>query len=107
MRSFLIRQKDNYELQRDRKNYDACGYISYLLWGGPAALPWAEKVLRMAGEELSQEEEFIDPNPCQAGYVAYGTKMKNGREVPNCVPKQKFNELVAEDIIKKEMFEKS
>jgi len=25
MRSFLIRQKDNYELQRDRKNYDACG----------------------------------------------------------------------------------
>ena len=52
MRSFLIRQKDNYELQRDRKNYDACGYISYLLWGGEAALPWAEKKLRQAGEEF-------------------------------------------------------
>ena len=74
MRSFLIRQKDNYELAQSRKDYDACGYISYLLWGGPAALPWAEKKLRMAGEEF---EEFIDPNPCQAGYVAYGTKIKN------------------------------
>ncbi len=54
MRSFLIRQKDNYELQRDRKNYDACGYISYLLWGGEAALPWAEKKLRQAGEEFAE-----------------------------------------------------
>jgi len=54
MRSFLIRQKDNYELQRDRRNYDACGYISYLLWGGPSALPWAEKILRQAGEEFAE-----------------------------------------------------
>lgn len=23
---------------------------------------------------------------CWEGYVAKGTKMKNGREVPNCVP---------------------
>jgi len=52
MRSFLIRQKDNYELARDRRDYDACGYISYLLWGGEAALPWAEKKLRQAGEEF-------------------------------------------------------
>lgn len=52
MRSFLIRQKDNYELARDRRDYDACGYISYLLWGGEPALPWAEKKLRQAGEEF-------------------------------------------------------
>jgi hypothetical protein len=52
MRSFLIRQKDNYELARDRRTYDACGYISYLLWGGPSALTWSEKVLRQAGEEF-------------------------------------------------------
>ena len=25
-------------------------------------------------------------NPCWAGYKAYGTKMKNGKAVPNCVP---------------------
>jgi len=55
MRSFLIRQKDNYDLAVSRKDYDACGYISYLLWGGPDALPWAEKKLRQAGEEFEIE----------------------------------------------------
>ena len=28
-------------------------------------------------------------NPCWKGYVAYGMKTKNGRKVPNCVPKKK------------------
>ena len=54
MRSFLLRQRDNYELATSRRDYDACGYISYLLWGGPAALPWAEKTLRQAGEEFAE-----------------------------------------------------
>jgi len=57
MRAFLIRQKDNYDLAISRKDYDACGYISYLLWGGPAALPWAEKILRQ------NEEEFAEIGP--------------------------------------------
>jgi hypothetical protein len=52
MRAFLIRQKDNYELARDRKDYNACGYISYLLWGGPAALSWTEKTLRQQVKNL-------------------------------------------------------
>jgi hypothetical protein len=25
-------------------------------------------------------------NPCEPGYVAYGTKEKDGRTVPNCIP---------------------
>ena len=55
MRSFLVRQKGNFELAQERKDYNACGYISYLLWGGPEALPWAEKVLRQAeGEEFAE-----------------------------------------------------
>lgn len=33
-----------------------------------------------------EKEEFISPNPCTSGYIAYGTKIKNGREVPNCIP---------------------
>ena len=33
-------------------------------------------------------EELITPNPCQDGYVAIGTKQKDGREVPNCVPEE-------------------
>jgi hypothetical protein len=99
MRSFLIRQKDNYELARDRKDYNACGYISYLLWGGPSALPWAEKILRQAGETFVKDEFEGLEDACQPGYVAYGLKRKNGRLVPNCVPKQNFNNALIEYII--------
>jgi hypothetical protein len=102
MRSFLLRQKDNYDLAVSRKDYDACGYISYLLWGGPAALPWAEKKLRQAGEEFDLDEA------CWPGYEAIGTKIKDGREVPNCVPvqasKEEFEKLVLETIIKENLF---
>ena len=59
MRSFLIRQKDNYDLAVKRKDYEACGYISYLLWGGPSALSWAEKKLRQAGEDFEVTEKTI------------------------------------------------
>ena len=104
MRSFLIRQKDNYELAKSRKDYDACGYISYLLWGGEAALPWAEKKLRQAGEEFESLEDA-----CWPGYEAIGTKIKDGREVPNCVPKTQMSKedtekLILEGIIKENLF---
>ena len=49
MRSFLLRQKDNYELAVKRSDYNACGYISYLLWGGPSMIGWSTKKLRQAG----------------------------------------------------------
>ena len=29
------------------------------------------------------------PDPCWANYKQIGTKIKNGKEVPNCVPKSK------------------
>ena len=103
MRAFLIRQKDNYELARSRKDYTACGYISYLLWGGPAALGWAEKTLRQAGEQFVKEEYADLEDACQTGYIAYGLKRKRGRLVPNCVPKQNFKQLLLEDIIKLEL----
>ncbi len=31
-------------------------------------------------------EEMIEPNPCWEGYEAIGTKIVDGKEVPNCVP---------------------
>lgn len=34
-----------------------------------------------------KKSKFIEPNPCgEEGYVAYGTKIKDGVEVPNCIP---------------------
>ena len=41
---------------------------------------------RIQNCKRQRKENLIEPNPCQAGYEAYGTKIKNGREVPNCVP---------------------
>jgi hypothetical protein len=105
MRAFLIRQKDNYELQRDRKNYDACGYISYLLWGGPSALAWTEKTLRQAGEVFVKDEYNDLDDACQSGYKAIGLKTKNGRKVPNCVPVQNFEAVIKEELIKQQMLE--
>tara|TARA_Y100001936_G_scaffold229885_1_gene252469 strand:+ start:339 stop:554 length:216 start_codon:yes stop_codon:yes gene_type:complete len=37
-------------------------------------------------EMIKIEEE---ENPCWKGYEMVGTKMKNGKEVPNCVPIKK------------------
>ncbi len=78
------------------------GYVAWLAWGGDAGIEWAQRKLDQLAKEMSVDvsslspyidptgktitENFIDPNPCQPGYEAYGTKMKNGKEVPNCVP---------------------
>jgi len=44
--------------------------------------------LELNGAKFSDpnEKKFIEPNPCWEGYEAIGTKMVDGREVPNCVP---------------------
>jgi hypothetical protein len=115
MRSFLIRQKGNYELATKRKDYNACGYISYLLWGGEAALPWAEKKLRQSGMEFGayavyNNEGLLESyagleDACESGYKAIGLKEKDGRKVPNCVPESNFEEELFNEILTDMMFE--
>ena len=77
MFSYLSRAQEYY----DEGNSEACGTISYLLWGGKAGLRWAGSKLK----ELDLLEADLK-KPCQAGYEMIGFKMKNGRRVPNCVP---------------------
>jgi len=44
-----------------------------------------------------QTESMIEPNPCWEGYEPYGTKIVDGREVPNCVPtKETMSKIVKE-----------
>lgn len=38
------------------------------------------------------QERLFEQGPCQEGYVQIGTKDKDGREVPNCVPEDKVGE---------------
>ena len=79
MYSYLSRAETYY----DAGDSKACGTISYLLWGGKAGLNWSRGKLRELGEL-----DLNDDDPCQAGYEQVGMKDKDGRKVPNCVPKQ-------------------
>ena len=132
MYSYLSRAEDQY--RKNENDGEACANISYLLWGGLAALGWSRNKLRELGE-LELETVVVDDNfaiiddrlayssiekaeemamnigcegyhmheiegkewympcevhelkkPCQSGYEMYGTKIKNGKRVPNCVP---------------------
>jgi hypothetical protein len=79
MFSYLSRAQEYY----DEGDNEACGTISFLLWGGMAGLRYATSKMReldLLSEELKE--------PCQKGYEMIGFKMKNGRRVPNCVPEE-------------------
>lgn len=79
MFSYLSRAREYY----NPDDKEACGTISYLLWGGDAGLRYAQAKLR----ELDLLSSMLDEdNPCQSGYEMIGFKIKNGRKVPNCVP---------------------
>lgn len=73
------------EVYYDADKPDACGTISYLLWGGKTMKNWVESKLKGL-DELSDVEEL--KAPCQDGYEQIGMKDKDGRKVPNCVPIQ-------------------
>lgn len=73
MYSYLSRAEAYYK----EGDNEACGTISFLLWGGLAGKRWSESKLKEL-EELKA--------PCWPGYEQIGTKTKNGRKVPNCVP---------------------
>lgn len=47
MHSYLSRAENYYD---DADSTSDCGYISYLLWGGKAALGWSRNKLRELGE---------------------------------------------------------
>ena len=65
-------------------NWDDNGTIAYGLWGGEDALTWVDKVLRsVENQEMADLEDA-----CWENYEPIGTKMLDGREVPNCVPVQ-------------------
>ena len=62
-----------------------------------------EKLRKYLETNTIQESssKMKDKNPCRKGYEMVGKKMKNGKEVPNCVPKEKNinenNNLIYED----------
>jgi hypothetical protein len=53
------------------------------------------KTLKQIRAALSEEKKM--GNPCWKGYKAYGTKKKNGKEVPNCTPVDEAFEKFTEE----------
>ena len=43
--------------------------------------------------EMAEAKKMKGKDPCWDGYEMIGTKKKNGKEVPNCVPKNEETEL--------------
>lgn len=80
-----------HQQHKDVPYSEGCGGLMWDAWGGTSGIEWASRKLK----EI--REEFIEPNPCQSGYEAIGTKIKNGREVPNCVPKSKNSQKFSLD----------
>jgi hypothetical protein len=77
--SYLSRAEAYY----DPAKPEACGTISYLLWGGKSMKNWVESKLKGL-----DELEAVDVDLCWEGYKQDGWKMKEGKRVPNCVKKK-------------------
>lgn len=43
----------------------------------------------MATTKTTRRKKSTTPDPCWKGYEKLGMKMKNGKKVPDCVPKKK------------------
>ena len=65
------------------------------LWANIDAKRKAGKEMRKAGEEGAPSDADLkrskneDNDPCWDSHKQIGTKKKNGKEVPNCVPIKK------------------
>lgn len=77
--SYLSRAEAYYDASKP----EACGTISYLLWGGKSMKNWVESKLKGL-----DELESVEVDLCWEGYKQDGWKMKNGKRVPNCVKKK-------------------
>ena len=87
MKSYLERHAG--DLDSSSGYGDGCGKLMYDAWGGKSALSWAESTINKAEKEkenMSEEEEVHLDDPCWEGYEMVGMKIKDGEEVPNCVP---------------------
>ena len=101
--SAFQRHRKNAEISEENKGtpWKDAGYVAWLGWGGTEGIEWAARKVQEfdldvstlspytdeVDGELIVKDDYLYENPCQEGYIAYGTKIKDGREVPNCVKK--------------------
>jgi hypothetical protein len=59
----------------------------WLAWGGDEGIEWAQRKLDQIKEDMDLDEA------CWPGYEPIGTKRKDGRTVPNCVPVENSKQI--------------
>ena len=64
--SYLSRAKEGYEKAKSEKDYNACAYISYGLWGGDSMLNYTERIIRQ------EEEDFYGNTGCIGTLITEG-----------------------------------
>ena len=74
------------EAEAKAKEMGCSGYHEHTQDGNTYYMPCENHEQITNLKNCNCKEEFITPNPCQSGYEAIGTKIKDGKEVPNCVP---------------------
>lgn len=67
---------------------DQAAAICYSVWEETRMSKDYKVTDKMNEIKKRRQQNLIEPNPCQSGYIAYGTKIKDGREVPNCIPEE-------------------
>ena len=76
------------EAEKQDSYEDGCALLMLDAWGGKEGIEWAQRKLKeIRNEEF--EEKLDGENPCWEGYEPIGTKIKDGKRVPNCVKKSK------------------
>lgn len=85
-----IRQSDSRRLQaaRTHTKYTAAPIPVY----NSTELTFGE-FNKLWEQFFSEEKTLKNTNPCWTGYKPVGTKIKNGKNVPNCVPEDKQHSL--------------
>ena len=79
---------------REQAKADKANWDSY--WEGmhrKEEFEDARDRMRFMLDEAKKEKSLRTTNPCWKGYEPVGTKKKNGRTVPNCVPKEEVELL--------------
>lgn len=71
-----------HQQHKDVPYSEGCGGLMWDAWGGDAGINWAQRKL----EEIDKEKMAELEDACWEGYEPIGTKILDGREVPNCVP---------------------
>ena len=64
--SYLSRAEDGFVEAQNKKEYDSCAYISYLLWGGLPMLRWVERKLNQI------EMDFMGNTGCIGTLITDG-----------------------------------